>query len=86
MEFVTMSRISFLQMKKFILIAIVLGCFSCIKKKDWNCTCEVTGNNFGTFTKTIPHQTQNKANTECSDYGKQLMGSNGTYKCKLTGA
>jgi hypothetical protein len=73
-------------LKKLIFIFFILSLCSCIKKKDWNCTCDVTGNYYGTYTKTIPHQTQNKANTECGDYGKELSGgSGGTYKCKLAG-
>ncbi len=56
-----------------------------MKKKDWNCSCDVTGlNNNGTFTKTIKQKTQTNANTECTDYGKALIGGNGTYKCKIT--
>jgi hypothetical protein len=72
---------------KNLFLLILLSCLvSCVKKKDWNCTCDVTGNNFGRFTKTIPHETQNKANTQCGDWGKELMGSGGSYNCKLTGA
>lgn len=73
-------------MKKlaFIIVAIV-SLSSCMKKKDWNCSCDVTGlSNNGTFTKTIQQQTQSNANTECTNYGKALMGGNGTYKCKIT--
>jgi hypothetical protein len=59
----------------FIVAAIVSLC-SCAKKKDWNCSCDVTGlNNNGTFTKTIQQKKkQNEANAECTDYGKALMG------------
>ncbi len=73
-------------MKKlaFIILATI-SLSSCMKKKDWNCSCEVTGlSNNGTFTKTIQQQTQSNANTECTNYGKALMGGNGTYKCKIT--
>ncbi|MBP7808925.1 MAG: hypothetical protein KA163_06515 [Bacteroidia bacterium] len=73
-------------MKKlaFIIVAIV-SLSSCMKKKDWNCSCDVTGlSNNGTFTKTIQQETQSNANTECTNYGKALMGGNGTYKCKIT--
>ena len=73
-------------MKKAIFVtAAIVSLSSCAKKKDWNCSCDVTGlNNNGTFTKTIMQKKQNEANTECTDYGKALMGGNGTYKCKIT--
>lgn len=73
-------------MKKVIVLAlVVVGTTSCMKKKNWNCSCDVTGlSNNGTFTKNIEQKTQSDANTECTNYGKALMGSNGTYNCKLT--
>jgi hypothetical protein len=80
-----MSRISFLQMKQFIAIAFVLCLFSCKKKRDWTCTCQVTGNNFGTFTKTINYETQKNATDQCGAYGKELMGSGGNYNCSIKG-
>lgn len=71
--------------KSVIILMAVISLSSCAKKKDWNCSCDVTGlNNNGTFTKTIQQKTQTDANSECTDYGKALMGGNGTYKCKLT--
>lgn len=63
----------------------VLFLSACMKKKDWDCSCDVTGlSNNGNFHKDITQKTQSQANTECSDYGKALMGGNGTYKCKIT--
>ena len=72
-------------MKQIILIGFIFCLFSCQKKRNWICTCEVTGNNFGTFKKEINHQTQRKATDECGAYGKELMGSGGHYNCSLVG-
>jgi hypothetical protein len=76
-----MKRI--LSILTLILIPIIL--FSCQKKRDWTCTCVVTGNNFGTFTKTINYTTQKKATDECGAWGKDLMGSGGNYNCSIKG-
>jgi len=72
-------------LKKLLLILVVLTLFSCKKKRDWICTCEVTGNNFGTFTKTINYETQKNATDQCGAYGKELMGSGGNYNCSIKG-
>ena len=73
-------------MKKIVfIIIVVVSLSSCMKKKDWKCTCDVTGlSNNGQYTKTITQKTQSDANTECTNYGKALMGGNGTYKCSIT--
>jgi hypothetical protein len=72
-------------MKQIVLILSVLSLFSCKKKRDWTCTCDVTGDHFGTFTKTINYTTQKKATDECGAYGKELMGSSGHYNCSIKG-
>lgn len=72
-------------MKQFIFIVTIFCFCSCAKKRNWICTCEVTGNNFGTFKKEINHETQKKATDECGAYGKDLMGSGGNYNCSLIG-
>ena len=86
MELINVRSQLFNSLKKTLLLLSLCFLFSCVKKKDWKCTCDVTGNYYGKYTKVISHQTQNKANTECGDYGKELSGgSGGTYNCKLTG-
>ena len=65
----------------FLLSATCLMLLSC-KKKDWNCSCNVNGD---LYTKTITGSTKAAANTSCSDYGKSIGQSYGsyTYKCDI---
>jgi hypothetical protein len=68
-----------------ILIAAIALMCSC-SKKDWSCSCEISGtaNNNGTKTKTIMGKTKSLDNSECGEYGKALIAGNGVYKCKVT--
>jgi len=71
-------------MKFYLLLVSVVLLTACSKPKDWTCTCDydsLSGN--GTATKSIMDKKQVDANTECTDYGKTLIGGNGTYTCKI---
>jgi hypothetical protein len=52
------------------------------QKKDWNCTCNVNGD---AYAKTIKNTTKSAASSNCSDYGKSVGQSYGsyTYKCEV---
>lgn len=75
-----MSQISFLQMKQLILIGIMFCLFSCAKKHDYKCTCDVTGQWSGRYTTTY-HQTEGEADMLCRDYGKDIVDGYGDYNC-----
>lgn len=67
-------------MKQFIAIAFVLCLFSCAKKHDYKCTCDVTGQWSGRYT-TIIHQTEGEADYSCRNYGESIADGYGDYKC-----
>jgi hypothetical protein len=58
--------------------AAMLGC----AKKDWNCSCTVNGDN---YEKAITNTTKSKANSNCTNYGKSIGQTYGsyTYVCKV---
>ena len=68
-------------MKNVLILCASVVMLSCTKK-DWNCKCTVNGDE---YQKTITHTTKTKAGTACSDYGKSIGQSFGsyTYVCKV---
>lgn len=67
-------------MERFIVIGILLCLFSCAKKHDYKCTCDVTGQWNGRYTTTY-HQTAGEAEMLCNDYGKKIVDGYGDYDC-----
>ncbi|MBK7667855.1 MAG: hypothetical protein IPJ32_11265 [Sphingobacteriaceae bacterium] len=70
-------------MKKIILIAFILGLFSCNKKeKDWTCTCEIHSSSHTTITKQVTSKSKSDASSQCTDYGKSQAGTS-HYECNV---
>jgi hypothetical protein len=71
-------------MKKILLLFLIgILAISCAKKKDWECTCNITDMGYSyKDTMVIVGETKAAANKKCGDFGKSHV-SNGTYSCKI---
>lgn len=67
-------------------VLVILCLYSCEKKKNWNCTCTVTGSptapNGATYTTSITDATNSNAQDLCNKWGANQIAS-GVYDCKV---
>ena len=65
-----------------ILTPIIL--FSCAKKEDWECTCEIhTATSSTTETLLIKGKIRSDADRECTQFGNDKAGPTNAYECNL---
>ena len=71
-------------MKKAFLIICCLSLFSCAKRKDWECTCYVSGpTDEGVYKETFKWRTESKANEKCKVFGMKKAGDLNSYSCSI---
>ncbi len=78
-------------MKKVFSLLLVISLFSCKKKANWDCACEIKpGGTFTTLKKTkYPKTTKSSATSSCEEFGKSELAkaneannsTGGTSKC-----
>lgn len=68
----------------FSLILTPLILFSCAKKEDWECTCEIhTATASTTETLLIKGKIRSDADRECTQFGSDKAGPTNAYECNL---
>jgi len=72
-------------MKKAFCFLILLGLFSCSKRKDWECQCRTWGlTDTGTVhTDNIKWSTEKRANKKCNVFGMKMAGDLNNYSCNI---
>ena len=72
-------------MKVYLVALVAVLVISCQKPKDWDCTCEYSAlRGSGKESMAITNKKRMDANEYCTQFGKDLIRGNGSYKCKLT--
>lgn len=70
--------------KLIIFVFILTGFFSCTKKYDWVCTCQIYKDTSTIVeTKQIKHEIKPDADRECAKFGNDVAPSNSVHECDV---